>query len=247
MPEEIKLIQRVAVERDQDGWWSHPDEPDFDEDLAAFNAWLVQQGLELKQWHMEADIADHHPYDDGECHCLGWDPESPGPEWFLLEIFDTEDGPCVSWARRKADEAWSVSGNDGSWDYSSLAELIRDNLGSAAEGTSFGPGLGTGLKVGDTVHTGVFCKADPAGFLPDADELLNHMYEAAANSDAGEWVDNYPEVDDKAKAALEQVLEPLKAWAREFCQPNFFTIEKMKIHTVTEEDVRQVKASGVLL
>nr|WP_312623226.1 hypothetical protein [Pseudomonas juntendi] len=100
MPEEIKLIQRVPVERDQDGWWSHPDEPDFDEDYAAFKAWLVQQGLELKQWHMDSDIGEHHPYDDGECHCLGWEPKRPGPEWFLLGTFDTEDGPCVSWVRR---------------------------------------------------------------------------------------------------------------------------------------------------
>ncbi|WP_196766224.1 hypothetical protein [Pseudomonas putida] len=34
---------------------SHPDEPDFDEDYAAFKAWLAQQGLELKQWHMDSD------------------------------------------------------------------------------------------------------------------------------------------------------------------------------------------------
>lgn len=185
MPEEIKLIQRAAVERDQDGWWSHPDEPDFDEDYAAFKAWLAQQGLELKQWHMDSDIGEHHPYDDGECHCLGWEPECPGPEWFLLGIFDTEDGPCVSWAKRKAEQAWSVNGDDGSWDYPNLTALIRDNFGSAADGTSFGPGRGNGLKVGDTVHTGTVCKADPAGFLPDADDLLNHMFEAAAGSDAG--------------------------------------------------------------
>ncbi|MEB6589681.1 hypothetical protein MXM82_11125 [Pseudomonas asiatica] len=95
-----QLIQPAFVRRDEDGWWSHPDEPDFDEDLGAFKAWLEQQGLELTQWHMEADISDHHPYDDGECHCLGWEPKRPGPDWFLLGIFDTEDGPCVSWVRR---------------------------------------------------------------------------------------------------------------------------------------------------
>ncbi|VVM36958.1 hypothetical protein PS631_00079 [Pseudomonas fluorescens] len=244
MPEEIKLIQRVPVERDQDGWWGHPDEPDFEEDCAAFKAWLVQQGLELKQWHMDSDIGDHHPYDDGECHCLGWEPECPGPEWFLLGIFDTEDGPCVSWARRKAEEAWSVNGDDGSWDYPNLIALIRDNLGTAADGNSFGPGQGNGLKVGDTVHAGTACKADPASFLPDADDLLNHMFEAAAGSDAGEWVDNYPDIDDKAKAALEQAMKPLQDWARQFCQPNFFTIEKMYTHTITKEDVLLAALAG---
>ncbi|OUM34520.1 hypothetical protein B8W72_10520 [Pseudomonas putida] len=162
-------------------------------------------------------------------------------------MFDTEDGPCVSWAKRKAEQAWSVNGDDGSWDYPNLTALIRDNFGSAADGTSFGPGRGNGLKVGDTVHTGTVCKADPAGFLPDADDLLNHMFEAAAGSDAGEWVDNYPDLDDEATAALGKALEPLQAWARKFCQPNFFTIEKMALHTVTEEDVRLAKASWVLM
>ena len=100
MPEETVLIQPVAVVRDADGWWSHPDLPDFDEDYAAFKAWIAEQRLELQQWHMEADMEGHHPYDDGACHCLGWSPTAPAHEWFLLEIFDSEDGPCVSWARR---------------------------------------------------------------------------------------------------------------------------------------------------
>ena len=102
MPVEIQLIKSVTVKRDADGWWDHPDMPDFDEDHTAFKAWLSEQHLVLQQWYMEADIDGHHLYDDGECHCLGWNPESPGPEWFLLGIFDTEDGPCVSWARRVA-------------------------------------------------------------------------------------------------------------------------------------------------
>ena len=103
MPEEIKLIQPVTVERDQDGYWDHPELPDFDEDIEAFKAWLVAQGLELKQWSMEADLTDH-PYWDMGCDdygCVGWNPEAPGPEWFLLSIFDTEDGPYVNWVRRE--------------------------------------------------------------------------------------------------------------------------------------------------
>ena len=103
MPEETVLIQPVAVVRDEDGWWDHPDLPDFDEDYAAFKAWITEQRLVLQQWHMEADIDGHHPYDDGECHCLGWNPVAPAPEWFMIGIFDTEDGPCVSWARRELD------------------------------------------------------------------------------------------------------------------------------------------------
>jgi hypothetical protein len=44
------------------------------------------------------DELDGHPYENGEAHCYGWEPQ--GPEWFLMGIFDTEDGPYVNWARR---------------------------------------------------------------------------------------------------------------------------------------------------
>lgn len=73
MPEKTILIQPIAVERDEGGWWGHPDMPDFDEDCAVFKDWIASQRLVLQQWHMEADIDGHHPYDDGESslHRLG--------------------------------------------------------------------------------------------------------------------------------------------------------------------------------
>ncbi len=102
MPKEKQLIQPAPVARDENGWWCHPGIPDFGgtEDPAPFKAWAVEQGLELKTWDMDSDLAEH-PYFDGAGHCNGWDPESPGPEWFLMGIFDTEDGPHVQWARRE--------------------------------------------------------------------------------------------------------------------------------------------------
>ncbi|OLS61850.1 hypothetical protein [Pseudomonas putida] len=100
MSKEIKLIQPTAVARDANGWWLHPELPAFDGCWTVLAHWLSQQGLELKRWTMEADISDHHPYDDGAAHCIGWEPASPGAEWFLLAINDSEDGPCVTWARR---------------------------------------------------------------------------------------------------------------------------------------------------
>jgi hypothetical protein len=92
------------VKRDHNGWWWHPDIPDFggDEDPAPYHAWLKDQCLEIKQRSMEGDL-ETHPYWEGTtgCEgCVGWDPESPGPEWFLLGVFDTEDGPHAHWARR---------------------------------------------------------------------------------------------------------------------------------------------------
>lgn len=93
----------AEVKRDENGWWNHPGIPDFGggEDPASYKAWVAQLGLELKTWDMDADLASH-PYFDGGCHCNGWEPQSPGPEWFLMGIFDTEDGPHVQWARRVA-------------------------------------------------------------------------------------------------------------------------------------------------
>ena len=38
------------------------------------------------------DELDGHPYENGEAHCNGWEPQSPGLEGFLMGIFDTEDG-----------------------------------------------------------------------------------------------------------------------------------------------------------
>jgi len=66
--------------------------PDFDEDCATFKARIASQRLVLQQWHMDADLDGHHPYDDGKGHCIGWDPIAPRAEWFLLGIFDITDG-----------------------------------------------------------------------------------------------------------------------------------------------------------
>jgi len=96
-----QLIQPAFILRDENGWWHHPGIPDFGatEDPAPYKAWAAEQGLELKTWDMDSDLVEH-PYFDGAGHCNGWEPESPGPEWFLMGIFDTEDGPHVQWARR---------------------------------------------------------------------------------------------------------------------------------------------------
>jgi len=104
MSEGMVMIEAVGYQRDADGWWTHPHMPAFDECQEAFENWLIAQGLELRQWSMEADL-DDHPYWDiesGGSGCVGWNPAPPGPEWFLLEIFDTDDGPYVSWVRRQA-------------------------------------------------------------------------------------------------------------------------------------------------
>ncbi|MCO8161024.1 hypothetical protein NJC38_02520 [Pseudomonas sp. 21LCFQ010] len=109
MPEEMKFIGPIEVARDQDGWWYHPDIPDFDEDHDAWKAWLAAQQLKVVGWHMDSDLESHPYWDEDACHCLGWEPKKPPTadglmgvtgDWFLLGIFDTEDGPYAQWACR---------------------------------------------------------------------------------------------------------------------------------------------------
>lgn len=98
---ETALIEKAEVARDENGYWSHPDIPEFDEDFDAFKAWLETQGLKVVGWHMDSDL-ESHPYYEGEPHCIGWEPECPPAyRWFLLGIFDTDDGPYVQWATRE--------------------------------------------------------------------------------------------------------------------------------------------------
>lgn len=100
------LIQQAPVERDESGWWTHPDMPGFDEGQEReYRQWIVMQGLEVKFFSLE-DAPDNHPayiayYDKGEGSCADWAAQCPvGDGWFTLSIHDSEDGPYWVWARR---------------------------------------------------------------------------------------------------------------------------------------------------
>ena len=140
-------------------------------------------------------------------------------------------------------EKWSLTGDNGSWDYDSLEDLLKDNYGHDSDGDGHPASYRAGLNEGGTVYRGTECKDDPATFLPDQDDLLEHMSERAYDSDAGEWADNYPTLDAHAKMELERALRPLKAWARKHCQPEFFTIKDITPHIVSVEDVSRSRKS----
>ncbi|MPQ69484.1 hypothetical protein [Pseudomonas sp. MWU12-2323] len=134
-------------------------------------------------------------------------------------------------------EKWSLNGKNGAWNYDSLSELIRDNYSHGRDSAS-PMGSDDDLVIGRTLYRAIECKDDPARFLPDADDVISHMAGAVCDSDASEWANNYPDVDDAARAELEKALEPLQAWARKHCQPDFFTVKNIAQHTLTEDDVR---------
>lgn len=105
----MKLIHAAIVVRDKLGFWSHPDEPDFDEDVRAYKAWIAAQGLETTYASLESEDDDHPAYkayydDDSDGSIHAWNPPAPdGEGWFTLSIHDSEDGPFWVWARRRAD------------------------------------------------------------------------------------------------------------------------------------------------
>lgn len=100
------LIQPATVQRDENGYWTHPALPEFDEgDSAKCKEWQKAQGLEISHVCLESEDLDHAAYvayfENEESTCAQWEPPRPeGEGWFMLAIDDTEDGPTCWWARR---------------------------------------------------------------------------------------------------------------------------------------------------
>jgi len=101
----IVLIDAVPVVRGENGDWSHPGLPSFeDEDIAPVYQWLAEQQLIVTQVELEGDappeISERY-FEAGEPDFSYWEPSKPtGDGWFMLSIHDTEDGPCCWWAQR---------------------------------------------------------------------------------------------------------------------------------------------------
>ncbi|MEN4606021.1 hypothetical protein [Pantoea agglomerans] len=99
-------IKPLEVQRDQYGYWSHPDYLAFCDgrefiSTAEFNQWMSEHGLQWKVEYRDEDMID--PTVDG-CDISAWQPESPeGEGWFVGSIHDTEDGAVCIWLRAVKD------------------------------------------------------------------------------------------------------------------------------------------------
>lgn len=164
-------------------------------------------------------------------HSRDWIDVSPATNYLDGSMDDMIARPT------EPEEKWSLNGENGSWDYDTLAELVKDHYGHGRDGGHPLESDG-GLQIGDTVYRSTLHKDDPAGFVPDEDHVIEYMSERAYESDAGEWADNYPDLNEEAKADLANALKPLEAWARKHCQPSFFTVNDITPHILTAEDVR---------
>ncbi|MDZ4030221.1 hypothetical protein U0868_01440 [Kluyvera ascorbata] len=100
-----KLVA-MPVERDEDGYWTHPAYAEFCGEREyispeEFNDWLEDCGLEWKVIYRDEDDID--PEVDGY-DISTWQPESPaGDGWFVGSIHDTEDGAVCIWLRQGAE------------------------------------------------------------------------------------------------------------------------------------------------
>jgi hypothetical protein len=88
-----------------------------------------------------------------------------------------------------------------------------------------------GLLAGDTIYFGE--QRTPKSVWIDADEVIERIQEAAYE-ECGEWAEDYPKVDDQAKAELDALLT---AWQEKYCTPSFYLVHNIQEYVVTEEDV----------
>ncbi|HGS5355291.1 TPA: 3'-5' exonuclease [Vibrio cholerae] len=95
-------IKKLPVERDEMGFWTHPELPNFGEfvSITAIEEFEAKNNITVKTVPMESDSSQElidKWFDDGES-CLDWEPTAPSKSSFILSIHDTEDGPYVWWA-----------------------------------------------------------------------------------------------------------------------------------------------------
>ena len=115
-------ITKLPVERDQYGYWTHPEYDKFCDgrehiSTDEFNAWMSANGLEWKVFYRDEDEID--PQVDGY-DISSWQPEHPeGEGWFVGSIHDSDDGAVCIWLRnlpmkaRRGEHALCLKCNEG--------------------------------------------------------------------------------------------------------------------------------------
>ncbi|AUX72451.1 hypothetical protein [Erwinia pyrifoliae] len=117
----LSPITALPVERDEDGYWTHPDlfVPANGMEFGApgeFESWKsVNRVTGHLQW-MESDATEEQKaaYESGDGDVSQWKPTSPeGGGWFIASIYDTEDGPVCYWLRPVDDLCEKVQKRQG--------------------------------------------------------------------------------------------------------------------------------------
>lgn len=100
-------IKAVKVERDENGWWVHPELPNWGEGISQveIDVWCESNGITYFIDYFEGSATKAQSdrwFDEGNCDCSDWLPTCDVPNSFLLSIHDTEDGPVGIFALPKA-------------------------------------------------------------------------------------------------------------------------------------------------
>ncbi|MCA6962459.1 hypothetical protein [Pectobacterium odoriferum] len=102
-------ITELPVERNEDGYWTHPKYAEFcagreSIPTSEFDEWMHANGLNWGVSYLETDSAaeavkDRY-FETGNPDVSEWKPTHPdGDGWFVGSIHDTEDGPVCIWLR----------------------------------------------------------------------------------------------------------------------------------------------------
>lgn len=96
------MIQAHLVERDQFGFWTHPNYPDLADNCSSSEAQetLRRLGLELQNVFMESDAPRLYDSARSDQRYSEWIPTRPeGAGWFVLSIHNTDNGPVCQYVR----------------------------------------------------------------------------------------------------------------------------------------------------
>lgn len=97
-------IKAEKVERSSDGSWTHSQLPHWEDYVppCELEAWKKENSIEIVFKWMEDDEDCEFVeewFEEGSGDFSDWKPSPPNPEYFLLSINDTEDGPISWWAK----------------------------------------------------------------------------------------------------------------------------------------------------
>lgn len=100
----MDTIKQVTTHRDEQGFWTHPDLPAWDEGttLDEMNAWAAANGFDFKVIWFHDDAPEkllERWFEENDAKaCAQWQPSLEPESGFLLSIHDTEDGPIALFA-----------------------------------------------------------------------------------------------------------------------------------------------------
>ena len=123
-------------------------------------------------------------------------------------------------AAQATEYCYAMGPDDEQWSDDGLAAYVSDRE----------------LHPGAQIMRGQVCRPQASDFLPDTDDVIEHMANRAADEHS-EFCDGFPDTTREQEAELSLLLEPLKAWADKHCSVRFYQVEKMEPYTVTAEDV----------